>query len=201
MRVPDAKLPDTASLLKFAENAVNSANSQITACSTAIRVLSSSVRAIALDTIEVLLSSSAQADIDRRKSEVVKQYSTVLYTFSQNIDDPIVALNKAWMALDQDLGFYLLSAGRETDTDPEEIRQLINVMINARKEIPETVTLISNIKDVIKASAGGLTGLEEAINESSCMLDRLSGELDLGDAVLQRQILLSSRLYDLMKAS
>ena len=201
MTVVGTKNPDDANLQADAENAVQSANGLISSCAALIRQLGTDVRAIAMETIDVLLASPSDVDIGRRKAEVTKQYSSLLLEFSNAMDAKVKLLNWSWTDVDQSMGFYLIDKGGKDNTDPAELRQLTDAMSNARKEIPDTAASISNLTVAIRSSAGGLTGLEEPIVKSTRTLERLNGELDVGDAVLRRQIILAGRLFDTLSQS
>ena len=194
MTISDAKIPDIDSIQTDAANAVNSANGLIEFCANAIRQLSSEVRSIAIETIDVLLSSPSEVDIELRKTKVVEQYSSLLLEFSKTMDAKVTLLNWSWMDVDQSMGLYLVSIGRSDDVDPQVIRQIIDTLSDSRKGIPDTTETISNLTAAIKSSAGGLPGLEKPIAMAVDTLDRLNGELDLGDAVIKRQIILGGRL-------
>ena len=194
MTLPDTKTPDAENLLGNAINAIQSANGLIYSCSSTIRQLGVDVRSIAMKSIDVLLSSPSEVDIGQRKREVVEQYSTLLTDFSEGMDSRVSLLNWSWMDVDQSMGLYLLDLGRNKDVDPSDVRQLANAMTDSRKVIPETIETIANLAAAIRSSAGGLPGLEESIHSATLTLERLSGELDLGDAVLKRQIVLAGRL-------
>ena len=201
MNPQDSNVSDTTSLLEDAEIAVHAANERIEYFAGVIRKLGKDVKAIALTTIDVLLSFPSQADIESRKKDVVEQYSDILCDFSQGIHEPLATLNRRWNDVDQALGFYLLSSGRAADADPKALCQLIDAMKSAREQIPAATTEIANLSSGIKGSAGGLDGLDDAILESRQILTRLSGELELADAVLTRQIQLAERLYELITAT
>ena len=201
MNPQDSNISDTTSLLEVAEIAVHAANGRIEYFARVIRELGMDVRAIALKTIDVLLSFPSQADIESRKKDVVEQYSNILCDFSQRIHEPLATLNRSWKDVDQALGFYLLSRGRAADTDPKDVRQLIDAMKSAREQIPAATTEIANLSSGIKGSAGGLDGLDDAIIESRQILKMLSSELELAGAVLTRQIQLAERLYELITAT
>ena len=198
MDITDAKQSNSASLLRVANDTVSGANSQIQYCAKAVRELGTEVRYIAEETVEVLFSIPSQVDIETRMREVLKQYSSVLCGFSARMDDVLTKLNRAWMDVDQALGFYLVSKGRDEDANPEELRQLIDLLTQVREQTPGTRKEIKNLSSAIKSSAGGLDGLEEAIAESTDTLERLNGELDLGSAVITRHIILAERLHDLL---
>ena len=100
MSVQDAKLPDTASLLEVAENAVHSAESQIESCAAEIRDLGQNARTISTETLSVLFSTGSQDELERRKREVLEQYSSILCDFSSNMYEPLALLNRAWMDVD-----------------------------------------------------------------------------------------------------
>lgn len=193
--------PAMTNLLATAEQAMESANNQIASCTEAIRVLGPKVRAIAMKTIDMLLSYPTQDDIDRRKVEVVKQYSTLLYDFTNNMEGPLEKLNLSWMTVEQAMGFYLLSSGRDSDADPQDLRKLIDGMIDAQQQVPLAKSDISNLSAAIKGSAGGLHGLEDSIESATCTLQKLSEELDHGYAVFNRQIILAERLHELLLSS
>ncbi len=199
MSIQDKHHPDLQYLLDVAESAVGDANNQIEYFTHEVRSLGKQVRSIALKTIDVLLSFPSQADIDLRKKEVVDQYSTVLHSFSEYVDEPLTSLNRSWMAVDQSLGFYLLSSGRDSDVNPSDVRQLIKAMIDAKVKIPGTADEIRNLMAAIRSSAGGLDGLDEAISGAIATLEKLVGELELAEAVLDRQITLAQRLHDLLQ--
>ena len=194
----DSLIPPTTSLLESAKRALESANAQIRYCTNEINELGPKVRAIAMKTIDVLLSYPSQSDIDRRKEEVVEQYSVLLVNFASNMESPLKELNSSWMAVEQSMGFYLLSSGRRSDSEPKDIRRLIQAMTKAQKQVPPAKSDIANLADAIKGSAGGLHGLEDPINSVASTLERLSEELEHGYAIYGRQIELAERLYALM---
>lgn len=198
MSVQDAHFPDTPDLLSVAENAIQSANSRIQYFSSAIRNLGLDVRSIAETTFDLLLSYPTQDDIEQRKLEVVEKYSTLLFGFSDEIHEPLASLNRSWMEIDQSLGFYLLSTGRETSVNMADIRELIESLTETREHIPPTIAEVSNLIGAIRASAGGLEGLDTAIKDSTETLEKLNGELDLADSVILRQIILAERLHTLL---
>lgn len=198
MRKPDTQRPAMTNLLATAEQALESANNQIASCTDAIRILGPKVREIAMKTIDVLLSYSTQNDIDRRKVEVVDQYSSLLYGFTKNMEGPLEKLNLSWMTVEQAMGFYLLSSGRNSDANPNELRQLIDAMIDAQQQVPMAKSDIANLSAAIRGSAGGLNGLEDSIESATYTLQKLSEELDHGYAVFNRQIVLAERLHELL---
>lgn len=198
MKLQDAHFPDTPDLLQVAEDAIENANGQIQYFTESIRGLGSRVRAIALKTIDLLLSSPSQADVGRRKDEVVDQYSSVLNDFSTEMREPLANLNRSWMEVDQALGFYLVSTGRESTVNPSDLLALIETMTATRVRIPETIAEISNLIAAIRASAGGLEGLDLSIRNATEILEKLNGELDLADSVILRQVILAERLYGLL---
>ena len=198
MSAQNTQMPDTNSVLEIAENALNSANSQIQCCTKEIRLLGPEVRATAMKTIDVLLSNPSQTDIDRRKKEVVVQYSKLLFTFSRNMEKPIKELNSSWMTVEQSMGFFLLSSGRDANTDLIDVRRLIDVMTEAQQQVPPAKSEIGNLSDAIKGSAGGLHGLEDSIEAAITTLKRLNEELGHGYAIFGRQIKLAKQLYELM---
>lgn len=198
MDITDAKQSDSASLLRTANDAVNGANSQIQYCAKAVREFGSDVRGIAEETVDVLFSFPSQVDIDSRVQEVVEQYSYILCGFSSRMNDVLSKLNRTWMEVDQALGFYFLAAGRDEDTNPDELRQLIALLTQVREQTPGARNEVKSLSSAIKTSAGGLKDLDSAIVESTDTLARLNGELDLGSAVITRQIILAERLHDLL---
>lgn len=198
MSLHDAHMSDSPDLLQVAEDAINNANLQIQYFATSVSNLGSNVRAIALKTIDVLLSSPSQVDVDRRKVEVVDQYSTVLNDFSKEIREPLANLNRSWMDVDQALGFYLVSTGREASVNQADLHELIETMTVTRQQIPDTIKEISNLIAAIRASAGGLEGLNPSIEGATELLEKLNGELDLADSVILRQVILAKRLHSLL---
>ena len=198
MDVTNARLSDSTSLLNDANEAVNDANSQIQFCAKAVRELGTEVRSVAEETVEVLFSVPSQADIETRMQDVIEQYSSILCGFSTRMKAVLTKLNRAWMEVDQALGFYLLSKGRDADANPEELRQLIDLLTRVREQTPDARTEVKILSSAIRTSAGGLSDLEDAIAKSTDTLERLNGELDLGSAVITRQIILAERLHDLL---
>lgn len=198
MALADANVTEPASLLDDAENAIVCVNRLINGCAQETNELGSKVKSIALKTIDVLFSIPTQKDTDKQRRKVIKEYSTVLCDYSKSMNQTLSSLNRSWMELDQALGFYLMSAGHDMDTNPKEIGHLIDAMTDARNNIPDAKYVTSYLSTSIKDSAGGLTGLEDAIAESGRTLERLTGELNLGDAVLQRQIILAERLQQML---
>ena len=194
MTLPDTKIPSSENLLGDAVNAIQSANGLIDSSANAIRQLGTDVRSVAMESIDVLLSSPSEVDIERRKREVIEQYSALLLKFSKVMDTQVSLLNWSWMDVDQSMGLYLLNLSRNEEADPSDIRRLTDAMSDSRMVIPETTVSIANLAVAIKSSAGGLPGLEEPISLATLTLDRLNGELDLGDAVLKRQIIMAGRL-------
>lgn len=198
MGLPDTIPSDTASLLDLAEQALQSANCQREFFTDHIKELGRNARSIATETLDVLFAHRTQAEIELRRREVVSQYSSILLAFSSGMEEPLALLNRAWMDIDQSLGFYLLAAGRESEVDPESVVNLINEMSKVKDQFPDAKTAASNLSNAIQGSAGGLVGLEEPIALSSRTLERLEGEFDLGEAVLSRQIILASHLHNLL---
>ncbi len=194
MSSTDLQMPDAASLLVAAENAVEHANNQIEYCIESIDQFRESVRHHAIETIDVLLSSPLENSNEPAKDEVVDEFKSTLLGFSETMNRILNIVNVSWMEVDQSLGFYLIYRGREEDTDPSEIRDLTNVMSDSRHKIPETLEVISNLSMVIKGFAFGLTELEDVSAKAVRTLERINGELDLADAVLKRQIILAGRL-------
>ena len=189
---------DSTMLLESANQALQSTSSQIEFSANQIRSTGKKVRAIAVETIDLLLSYPSQSDLETRKQAVVEQYSEVLSTFARSMAIPIKELNRAWMSVEQNMGFFFLSSGRETGTDSAEIRDLITVMTEAQKLIPETTSDIANLKDAIMASAGGLRDLDDPIDSAVSTLARLSEELEHGYAIFGRQIALAERLHEIL---
>lgn len=198
MSTMDTQLPDTSSPLQVAENSLSSASDQIQYFTGAIRDLGSRVRSIADETFDLLLSYTSKNDIERRKREVVNQYSTVLNEFASDLNKPLSQLNRAWMTVDQSLGFYFVATGPDSSVDLSELLDLIDAMNSARRPIPDAIGETSNLITAIRSSAGGLEGLDAAIERATNILEKVSGELDLADAVIQRQIILAERLYELL---
>ncbi len=192
------QVQDSTQLLEFANQALQSTNSQIEFSANQIRSTGKNVRAIAVETIDLLLSYPSPSDIETRKREVVEQYSEVLCTFARDMAIPIKELNRAWMSVEQNMGFFFLSSGRDSGIGSSEIRELINVMTEAQKLIPETTSEIANLKDAIRASAGGLHGLDDAIDSAISTLTRLNEELEHGYAIFGRQIALAERLHEIL---
>lgn len=197
----DVKLPESPELLRIAENAIASANQEIQYFTSEVRQLRSSVRSIAMTTIDLLLSNPSSQDVGKRKREVVDQYSRILMEFSNEVRERVARVNRCWMTVDQALGFYLISTGQDTGVRVSDLSTLIDTMIKTRQQIPGTVEEISNLISAIKASAGGLHGLEDAIGDATKILERLNGELDLADSVIQRQIILAKRLHEVLAHS
>ena len=189
---------DSTMLLESANQALQSTNGQIEFSANQIRSTGKKVRAIAVETIDLLLSYPSQSDIETRKQAVVEQYSEALSTFARNMAIPIKDLNRAWMSVEQNMGFFFLSSGRDSGPDSSELRKLINVMTEAQQLIPETTSDIANLKDAIKASAGGLRGLDDPIDSAISTLTRLSEELEHGYAIFGRQIALAERLHEIL---
>ncbi len=200
MAVKESRLPDTASLQEVAGKAVQNADKQIEYCAQAAREFGKRAQSAASDALDRLFSLPSQNDDERRRREVVEQFATVLRDFSNHMADPIVKLNRSWMDVDQGLGFYLLSAGREPTFDATEIRSLIKSMTDTRNKIPGSKLEASNLADAIRTSAVGFESLDETRAASTRTLEQLFGELDLGQAVLTRQIILSERLCEMLAA-
>ena len=197
----DVQLPKSPELLLVAENAIASANQEIQYFTSEIRLLGSNVRSIAMTTIDLLLTNPSSQDFGKRKREVRDQYSKILIKFSDELRERVARVNRCWMTVDQALGFYLISTGQNSDVRVSDLSTLIDTMIRTRQQIPSTVEEISNLISAIKASAGGLHGLEDAIGEATKILERLNGELDLADSVIQRQIILAKRLHEVLSHS
>lgn len=198
MDIINLNVDDTESLLKATQEAIKSSRIHISLCMDATRKFGSDSRTVALKSLEVLFSAPGAPDIDKQKCDVIAQYSQVLRGYSSTIYESIAALNQSWMNIDQGMGFLLLGKGRETDSDPGDIQALIHDMKHLRDDIPAARAEIANLSVAIQGSAGGLDGLEDDIAQSVEMLDRLSGELDHGAAVLARQIILAQRLVELI---
>ena len=105
-----------------------------------------------------------------------------------------------WTDMEQSVSFYLLDAGQNDDTDPTEIRELINELDRLRKRIPSLAAEISNLSAAIKGSAGALPDLEDEIAESSKVLIRTKSELDMGAAIMTRLIGLAEHQHQLLIA-
>ena len=194
----DTRVTPANSRLEIAEITLQSANMQIELCTQAISNFGPKVRSIAMQTIDVLLSNPTQSDIDRRKREVVEQYSKLLVDFSRNMENPIKKLNSSWMTVEQNMGFFLLSSGRNVATEPVEIRRLIDAMTGVQQKVPLAKLEIANLSDAVKGSAGGLHELEDSIEVATTTLDKLSDELSHGYAIFGRQIALAEQLYELV---
>ena len=189
----DLQFPDAASLLLAAENAVAHANVQIEYCANSIDKFREGVRHCATETIDMSLASPSENNIKPAMDHVVDFESTLL-GFSETMNRILSAMNLSWMDVDQSLGFYLISKGREESTEPSEIRDLTKVMSDSRNKIPGTVEVISNLLRVINGIACGFPEIEDASTKAVRTLERINGELDLADAVLKRQTILAGRL-------
>ena len=194
MSSTDLQLPDAASLLVAAENAVEHAKVQIEYCANSIDRFREGVRHCATETIDVSLSTPSENIREPAKDQVVVQFESTLLGFSETMNRILNALNVSWMDVDQALGFYLISRGREKATEPSEIRDLTKVMSDSRNKIPETMEVISNLSRVINGIACGFPEIEDSGAKAVRTLERINGELDLADAVLKRQIILAGRL-------
>ena len=201
MNVFDVNIDDTESLLEATREAITVCSARISSCMEATRKLGADSRSIAHKTLEVLFSHPNQADIDNRRGEVVAQYGRVLNHYASTIYENIAALNLSWMNIDQGMGFLLLGMGRESDSDTAEVQRLIEAMKRLLNDIPAAREEIAYLASAIRGSAGGLDGLADDIAKSVDMLERLSGELDHGAAVLTRQIILAQRLVELLETA
>lgn len=158
------------------------------------------MRAIAQETIGLLLSTPVPNDIDAQKRDIVERYSSILLQFSTTTHDPDLTLHQKWTEMEQSVSFYLLDAGRDVDADPTEIRGLINELTQLRNRIPNAVAEISNLSAAIKGSAGALPDLEDAIADSTNVLIRTKGELDMGAAIMTRLIGMAEHQHKLLTA-
>lgn len=198
MDIVDLNIADPVSLHQIAVEAIETSGNQIAACRAATREFGKNSQAIALKTLDVLFSGPKEPDIDEQKRDVIGQFAQVLRDFSTSFFDNVAELNLSWMEVDQAVAFYLLAKGREINPDVEDIRALKDAMQTLRGGIPDTRRELANLSVAIQGSAGGLDGLEDDIHVAIEMLSRLSGELDHGGAVLQRQIILAERLIDMI---
>ena len=184
----EANIPEWVSIWGMPKDVLGEISAQIDYFQNATSKLGIQVRVIAQETIDLLLSTPVPNDIDEQKRDTVERYSSILRQFSSTTHDPDLTLNQIWTELEQSISFYLLDAGQNDDTDSTEIRDLINELIRLRDKIPGLIAEISNLSAAIKGSAGALPGLDIAIAESSDVLKRTNGELDMGAAIMTRLI-------------
>ena len=198
MVVKEAKVPEWASVWGMPEDVLGKISAQIDYFQNATSKLGTQVRVIAQETIDLLLSAPVPIDFDEQESDTVERFSSILLQFSSTTHDPDLTLNQMWTELEQSISFYLLDAGRNVDTDATEIRGLINDITRLRNRIPGAIAEISNLSAAIKGSAGALPGLDIAIAESSDVLKRTNGELDMGAAIMTRLIGMAEHQHKLL---
>ena len=194
MSATDLQLPDTASLLVAAENAVNHAKSQIEFSTNTIDGFREGVRHYATESLDALLSSPIEISGESAKDESVEELKSTLLGFSDTMNRILDTINVSWMDVDQALGFYLIDRTGEEAKEPSELRDLAKAMSDSRRAIPETLEVISNLTRVIDGISCAFPEIEDAGAKAVGTLKRINGELDLGDAVLKRQIILAGRL-------
>ena len=200
MVVKEAKVPEWANVWGMPEDVLGKISEQIDYFQNATSKLGTQVRVIAQETIHLLLFAPVPNDIDEQKRDIIERYSSILLQFSSTTHDPDLTLNQMWTELEQSISFYLLDAGQNDDTDPTTIRDLANELTRLRDKIPGVTAEISNLSAAIKGSAGALPGLDIAIAESSDVLKRTNGELDMGAAIMTRLIGMAEHQVKLLTA-
>ena len=198
MVVKDVKVPEWVSIWGMPEDVLGKISAQIDYFQIATNNLGAQVHAIAQETIDLLLSAPVPNDIDEQKRDTVERYSSILLQFSSSTHDPDLTLNQMWTDLEQSISFYLLDAGQNDDTDSTEIRDLIKKLTRLCNRIPGLIAENSNLSAAIKGSAGALPGLDIAIAESSDVLRRTNGELDMGAAIMTRLIGMAEHQHKLL---
>lgn len=200
MVVREAKAPEWVSLWGMPEDVLRRIRKQVDYFQNATNKLGEQVRDIAGETIDLLLSSPVPKDIDQQKRDIVERYSAILVQFASTTDDPDLTLNQIWTDLEQSVSFYLLDAGQNDDTDPAEIRDLIDELTRHRNRIPGLIAEISNVSAVIKGSAGTLSELSVAGADSMDVLKRTTCELDMGAAIMKRLVSMAQHQHKLLRA-
>ena len=200
MVVKEAKVPEWVRIWGMPEDVLGRIGEQVDYFQNATHKLGAQVRVIARETIDLLLSSPLPNDIDEQKLEIVERYSAILVQFAATTDDPDATLNPMWTDMEQSISFYLLDVGQNDDTDPIEIRELIDELTRLHNAIPALSAQISNLSAVIKGSAGTLPGLEVATAESLDILGRTACEFDMGAAIMTRLIGMAEHQHKLLIA-
>lgn len=198
MVVKEAKIPEWAEVWGMPDDVLNKISSQIDYFHTATVNLGAQVHSIATETIDLLLATPVPGDIDPRRHDIVVRYSSVLTQFSKVTQDPDRSFNHFWTELEQSVSFYLLDAGHNDSTKPDEISGLIGEIACLRDRIPGLMAQISNLSSAIEGSAGALPGLEDAIADATGLLNRASGELNMGAAIMTRLIGTAEHLHKLL---
>ena len=194
----EANVPEWVSIWGIPKDVLGEISAQVDHFQNGTSKLRVQVRAIATETIDLLLSTPVPNDINQQKRDLIERYSAILVQFSSTTDDPDSTLNHKWTELDQSVSFYLLDAGQNADTDPTAIRDLINELTRLRDKIPGVIAEISNLCSAIEGSASALPGLDIAIAESSDVLKRTNGELDMGAAIMTRLIGMAEHQHKLL---
>ena len=198
MVVKDVKVPEWVSIWGMPEDVLGKVSVQVDYFQNTTNKLAEQVGVIAQETIDLLLSSPLPIDIDEQKRDLVERYSAILAQYSSTTHDPDLTLNQMWTDLEQSVSFYLMDAGQSDDTDSTEIRDLINELTQLCNRIPGLIAEISNLSAAIKGSAGALPGLDIAIAESTDVLKRTNGELDMGAAIMTRLIGMAEHQHKLL---
>ena len=198
MVVKEAKVPEWASVWGMPKDVLGKISEQIDYFQNATSKLGTQVRVIAQETIDLLLFAPVPNDIDEQKRDIIERYSSILLQFSSTTHDPDLTLNQMWTDMEQSISFYLLDAGQNDDTDPTEIRELINELDPAAQEDSQPSCRDLKFVRCYQGKRWSVAGSRIAIAESTNVLVRTKSELDMGAAIMTRLIGMAEHQHKLL---
>ena len=198
MTLMEVNLNDPIELREFAASSIIEASDHSSSVARVIQDARSQAREVARQAIDVFFLDPSDIDRGSRKDKALREYASFLQRVECNAREHHSKFYDLRLEMDQGLGFYLLHASRDNSMSEDEIEDLISQITVARDGHTSAITITDSVIDGIKASAGALPGLEDAVDDAVTALRDVRDELDIGEAVLTRHINTAKHLRNLI---
>ena len=198
MTLMEVNLNDPIELREFAASSIIEASDHSSSVARVIQDARSQAREVARQAIDVFFLDPSDIDRGSRKDKALREYASLLQRVESNAREHHSKFYDLRLEMDQGLGFYLLHASRDNSMSVDEIEDLISRITVARDGHTTAITITDSVIDGIKASAGALPGLEDAVDDAATALRDVRDELDIGEAVLTRHIYTAKHLRNLI---